>query len=326
MLTPETLTGDRLPEAAAGAVRMLQEGRHQFDVVDFETDVSPYKVLVLPDNITLDDALVRKLEAYLAAGGAVLASFESGLGRDRKAFRLEALGVTKAGEGPLDPKGEPVRGRAFPRHNFVDYVRPRPNFRTALDPVEHVMYSAGLPVTAAPDAEVLADTVRPYFDRVGETFISHRQTPSSGQVAGPAIVRRGRCVYLSHNVFSQYHRAAPRWCRTLVLDSLATLLPEPLVRAEAPTTVVMTLNEQPRERRWVLHALHYIPERRGQAFDVLEDVVPLRDVRVSVRSERAPRSVRLVPQGVALEHAHREGRVEFRIPEIAGHQMVELAF
>ena len=32
-----------------------------------------------------------------------------------------------------------------------------------------------------------------------------------------------------------------------------------------------------------MHLLHYIPERRSQDIDIIEDVIPLYDVKVSIK-------------------------------------------
>ena len=42
------------------------------------------------------------------AGGALIASFESGLNAAKTGFVLDALGVTLTGEGPRDLAGDPV--------------------------------------------------------------------------------------------------------------------------------------------------------------------------------------------------------------------------
>jgi hypothetical protein len=119
--------------------------------------------------------------------------------------------------------------------------------------------------------------------------------------------------------------AAPRWCKQLFLNALELLLPEPLVRVDGPTTMIATVNEQPDEKRWIVHLLNYVPERRGKDFDIIEDVFPLYHVNVTVRAPSIKR-IRLVPQQKSLEFARSAGRVEFFVPEIVGHQMVELSY
>jgi hypothetical protein len=86
------------------------------------------------------------------------------------------------------------------------------------------------------------------------------------------------------------------------------------------------LNEQKQEDRWIVHLLHYVPERRGQAFDIIEDIIPVDGVAVSVRVPREVRRVTLVPQGKELGFTRDGGRVHFVVPRLEGHQMVMLQF
>ncbi len=330
VLTPEEFSYgvDRLslPPALMGITRMLEESAHQFDIIDSASDLSRYKVIVLPDHIPVSEELADRIEAYLADGGAIVASFESGMDGGKGKFTLKALGVKLKGEGPRTPDGELVRGRSFPHHDFVDYILPRGKIGQGLPETEHVMYIRGVDVEAEPGSEVLADTILPYFDRTYKHFCSHRQTPSSGQVGSPGIVQNGRAIYFAHPIFTQYNHNAPRWCKTLFLNALEILLPEPLIRHEGPTTMRVTLNEQAAEGRWIVHLLHYIPERRGQAFDVIEDVIPLYDVRVSVKVPKKVEAAMCVPELAPLTYEQKGDRVEFVLPKLDGHQMVALKF
>ena len=324
LFTLEEFTGERLTPATIGAVRMLQEGGHQFDIVDSGSDFSPYRALILPDGVLLDEALAQKVSAYVDGGGKVIATFESGLTHDLADFALAAWGVRKSGEGAVDGRGELVRGREFAKGDYVDYLRAEGALARELRDTEYVMYMRGLEVAASGAADVLARMAPAYFDRRWEHFCSHRQTPCSGELAGPAATRAGDVIYFAHPIFGQYHQNAPRWCRTLLLNALEMLLPDPLLRHDGPSGLVATVNEQAERKRWVVHLLHYVPERRGQAFDVLEDVLPLYDVAVSVRVPRAVTGVRCVPEGEAIAYAQEDGRLVFTLPRLEGHQMVEI--
>jgi len=114
--------------------------------------------------------------------------------------------------------------------------------------------------------------------------------------------------------------------KILVRNALQMLLPEPVLRVDGPSSLIVTVNEQAHRNRWVVHLLHYIPERRGIDFDVIEDVIPLFNVRVSVRCRRSVKRVELVPEGGQLPFVTREGRTEFVVPRVHGHQMVALTF
>jgi hypothetical protein len=104
------------------------------------------------------------------------------------------------------------------------------------------------------------------------------------------------------------------------------LLPEPLIRHQGPTTMRVTVNEQPAEDRWVVHLLHYIPERRGRDFDVIEDVIPLYGVKVSVKVPQKVKAVMCVPEQETLTYDQQGDRVEFVLSELVGHQMIALEF
>ncbi len=291
-----------------GAVRMLQELAYQFDVLDSQSDFSRYTLIILPDEIPATPELAAKIEDYLRAGGSVLASFASGLEPAEGRFATPSLGVRLKGDAPYSP----------------DFILPRGVMARGLRETEYVMYLRGKEVEPLAGSQVLAETVLPYFNRTWRHFCSHRHTPSAGKRGYPAVVRSSRAIYFAHPVFTQYYRNAPRWVKALVGNAIALLLPEPLLRLQAPSSVIATINEQAGEHRWVVHLLHYIPERRGQDFDVIEDVIPLYEVNVSVRAPRRVSRVVLVPEGRVVPHEVRDGRAHFTVPRLAGHQMVAL--
>jgi len=277
--------------------------------------------------VPVSDKLAAALQAYLDAGGSLIASFESGLTPGKDRFALEALGVRLRGGATLCPDGRLARHRGPGQANeYAEYILPAGRIGKGLPSTEHVMYAKGVEVEPAPNAEVLAQVIASYFDRTWERFCSHRQTPSSGRPDYPGIVRQGRVVYFAHPVFSLYNARAPRWCKTLVLNAIGILLPEPLLRHDGPSTVTATINEQASERRWVVHLLHYIPERRCREMDIIEDVIPLHELKVSVKVPRRVRSARRVPEGQELAFRQDLGRVDFLLPRLDGHQMVEMAF
>ena len=315
VLTPEAFVpphspGERLTPAIRGATRILQEGAHQFDIIDAESDFSRYSVLILPDSIPVDEALGAKLDAFVRGGGALIASYRSGLAPSGTEFAIHSLGVEWVGEARYSP----------------DFLLPGEEIGKGLPKTEHVMYLRGAEVRAAAGSRVLAQGIRPYFNRTYRHFCGHRHAPSAGEPVYPGIVQNGRAIYFAHPLFTQYDKNAPRWCKKLVLNALDLLLDRPLIRHDGPSSLEVHLSEQAQHDRWIVHLLHYIPERRSQELDVVEDVIPLHDVSVEVRVPRAVEAVRCVPQGEELPFEIKDGIVTWRLPRLVGHQMVELCF
>lgn len=328
IMTPEefaTVDSRGGQPSISGIHSMLQEVGHQFDILDSQADFTKYKVLILPDEIPVDETLKAKIDAYLAEGGSLIASFESGMNADKSEFVLDALGVHMIDEGPRDRFGNLARGVHYERGDYAEYIIPEGVIGAGLPPTEHVMYIRGMAVNAQSDATVHAHITPSHFDRTYQHFCSHRQTPSSGETAGAAVIQNGQVIYFSSPIFSQYYYNAPKWCRTMFLNALDILLPNPVIKHAGPTTLEIMVNHQAAENRQVIHLLHYIPIRRSQ-IDIIEDVIPIYNIALSIRDDHSIKSVRLVPNNTELEFNVSDGRIEFTVPEINGHQMIEMAY
>ena len=109
-----------------------------------------------------------------------------------------------------------------------------------------------------------------------------------------------------------------------MLNAIDILLPEPLVKHDGPRTLQLTVSQQSSQGRWILNLLHFIPERRSEELDVIEYVMPLYEVRVSVKVPRPVREAVAVPAGTPLAFSMEGSYVSFEVERIDGHAMVSL--
>jgi hypothetical protein len=287
-----------------GAVRMLLEGHVWFDVVDRESDWSAYRLLVLPDAIRPDAPLAAKLLAYVAAGGRVLATGASGLkaGSDEQVLDF---GADDAGPSPFAP----------------EYILPT----TAVGPwprTSFVVYGAGR-VLKLRGGSVLAEREVPYFNRSVAGFCSHQHTPNRRGAVSPAIVSGAHGTWIAHPLCQLYFDKGQQILRDLFLHALVRELPLQ-VESSLPSSGRLTLMRQDAQRRDILHLLFATPIKRGNGVEVIEELLPLREVSVAIRRAARPSAVRLAPSGVSLPFAYADGRVRFTVPELVCHQMVVL--
>jgi hypothetical protein len=109
-------------------------------------------------------------------------------------------------------------------------------------------------------------------------------------------------------------------------------------RALGPATITTslpragraTLRRQAAEERDVLHLLYATPVLRGvirgEQVQPIQELTPLRDVAVDVAAKWKVRRVRTAPAGKAIKFSNLRGRVHFTLPELVGHQMVEISY
>ena len=312
------------PSGLWGANKILLEGGFQYDVIDSKADFKSYKLLILPDHIPVDDQFAAKLENYIQQGGKVIASFESGIKPDTDKFNNNLWGTEIIGRGPLNEESNYSAGKLYYSNAYAQYLIPQDDIGEGLPATEHVMYRRGLDIEALPGTQVLLNNTLSYFDRQYPRFSSHLQTPSSGKKGLPAITRKGNIIYFSHPIFTIYNDKAPKWCKQFVHNALDMLLQERIFKTDGPTTLISALNYQKKEKRYVLHLLHYIPLRRGLEFDTIEDRIPLYDLEVDLKCLEKPKSIQTVPQGKNVDFVYKNNRILLEVPEVRGHQMIAI--
>lgn len=72
--------------------------------------------------------------------------------------------------------------------------------------------------------------------------------------------------------------------------------------------------------------LNYFPRRRGAVFYVIDQVIATKDIKTLIGSGKIIVKASLAPHGQAIDFRQTGGHVEFTIPEVKGHQMLELRY
>ena len=298
----------RTGKSDVGAVRVLLEGKFLFDVVDLEQDLLPYKVVILPDGIRVDDALKARLERFFQAGGRVLATGESGLNPLGDRFALD-LGVTYVGPTAYRP----------------DYYRPNaplPNLGAA----GFIMYAKGQNV-AVSGGKILGHRENPYFNREWNHFSSHQHTPSTGLDAGSGMVESANGIYFAWNAFEDYATKGELVIKEILVDALNRLLGDRKTLAtNLPAQGIVTLTDQAAESRYVNHLLYASPVKRGESVEVIEDLPPIYETHVTLRLSRTIRRVYRAPEGDDVPFTQAGGVVQYTLPRLECHQMVVLEY
>jgi len=302
-----------------GASRMLLELGYQFAVVDLQTPLDNYKVVILPDEQFLNGEFALKIKKYVENGGKLILSGQSLLNSQNDAAVLD-IGLELVGKSEFNP----------------DYL-----VATDLAPSlpirgPFVIHGGAWNVLADEQWQVLATRRNPYFNRAWDHFCSHQHTPDAEDSEYLGAACNGQIAYFAHPIFTAYRQLGQPLLRDLVSEALKILLPEPLVETSLPTAGRATLTQQNEKQRAILHLLFTVPQKRGanasiyasgiQAVEVIEDIFPLNNIQCKVRLPQEFRQVTLVPAGQSLEFEQHEGIIIFSVPQLVGHQMVELSY
>lgn len=303
VVTPESPRVEhQIPESVMGAVQMLEELAIQFDVIDPGMSLDAYKLVILPDDLVVCGGFQKKLEDFVAKGGKVIACAKGGQNQDGE--YPSCFGAKSAG----------------PQNVYPDFLIAEGKLAEGLEPEnEYVIYMQGEALEPA-GAETILSARAPYFKREKDFFCSHRYTPSAKGEAYPAVLQKGGVILFGHPIFQQYRKNAPFWCKKLISNAIDLLLGERVVRHDGPSTMTVSVLDQPEEARTNLHILSYMPVRKSATIDIIEERTVLRNVTVKVNIPRKFTQARLVPEDIPLEV--KDGSVT--IPEINGYAIVEL--
>jgi hypothetical protein len=308
----------RVSSSQAAIESILDQLSYQFDFIDEEMDFARYRLLIIPERIIIGKELENKLGKYLDNGGKVISVY------DALFDRLDVKVVNET----VDDDGEPVKGRFMPRNGFADYIIPNDIIGKSLYKTEYVMYAKGLE-TKAVKGTVLVNAYASMFNRSYYHFCSHAQAPSSHKVEYDAIVlnHKKNAIYFSHPIFEIYNKKGPKWIKEILKDAISLLMKDTkLISHDGPSTVLTTINHQPYLKRYTVHILNYIPERRCTDIDLIEDIIPLYDLKMNVKLPEYISSVRIVPEGKDIRFRTSGKGMSFKIDKVEGYCMVELGY
>lgn len=312
-------------DADTGACRILLESHILFDVIDAEMDFSKYRMLVLPDDVSINQNLRKKLDSCLAGGGRIFLTGKSGLNAAKSDFLFD-IGARYEGESEFQP----------------DYVLPRQDLQPSFTSSPIVMYMRSCRIKAT-GGKSLGQVYDPYFNRTFRHFCSHQHAPAKPQPSGyDCGVIKENILYLAHPVFSIYRAFGAVVYREYAAAALKSFLGSDLtLLTNLPSTAGVTLMEQEQNRRYVLHLLYAntinrggemdtaggnVSGRVGTAVEVIEDLLPLNNIEVNLKTEKEIKKVTLEPQGREIPFEKKDGRICLKIDSFTCHQMTVLHY
>ena len=308
IISPEAYVGDlstgqmtKVDDSGSGVCRIMLEGKYLFDVIDFESDLSKYKVIILPDVIRADIDFAKRLREFCDCGGKVLATGKSALYENSNEFCLN-LGAERIKENPYKP----------------DYFRPLEKIKDMGD-TGYIMYGNGEKIRCI--GNELGKRENPYFNRTRAHFCSHQHTPNSCEYGGAGMTEGKDGIYIAWNIFADYAQSGELHLKQMAIFALDRLLDSAkTLKTNLPAQGIVTLMKQ--SDRLICHLLYASPVKRGNGIEVIEDIVPIYNVELAIKTDKKINKVYLAPQKEDIDFTYDNGYISVKLAKIECHQMV----
>ncbi|PTX96137.1 beta-galactosidase [Spartobacteria bacterium LR76] len=271
------------PETTAksdeGAIQMCEEAHYECRVLDVESELDGLDLVILGDTTTMTPEFAGKLGVFYDQGGSLLISHAGACDADGT-WLLDFVPVCISGTCAYEQT----------------YWRTKAEFSADLALADRVIYQKGFVITA-PECEILAERVHPYFNRDAVRYCSHLQAPPKPiPSAEPAVVAGERFVYFADPIFREYRQSGNIAVRDAWRESMLRLAGPPTFGYGLATTV--QIYPRRRGRDLILTLLHYIPVRKALNIDMIEERSSF--AGQILRLPTAARCVRVFPSGELL--------------------------
>lgn len=284
-----------------GVSKVLVENQIDYDLANAE-NLQNFQVVILPGKTVLDDPALAAVKTYLSKGGKLLFMADA-LVKDEK-FQLD-LGLEYRGAPEFD----------------CDYLLPAMDDAPLKAPM--LCYYPGHRVCG--EGQVLAYLITPYFSRTYGHFCGHKNTPHDKNSAKlPAIVQKGNVVYLAHDLPKNYFVKGSVYHKRWFMQALNAVFEPDLKVAGLGAQGRCRIIDQKEQSRFCINMTYASPVRRGEA-EIIEDILPVYNIAVQLKTDRRIRSVRLPLTGETLAFTQREA-VSFTVPKLHGHTTVVLEY
>ena len=297
ILFPKSHQEIYLAKELRGALRLLCDLHCQFDIVTTAADWSSYKLLVLPDSVTITSEVEKRLAEFLEKGGKVISSGDSGRRADSGEF-LPSWGVRLVSEKGFNPSFFPDKD-GMPMNVYASGRL-----------LENVESKTVLPLINA--------QVEHEFDGLYAQYYN----PPAGETKYPFLSCNGKVAHFSCPLFTGYKEFAAASLRDVLEDALDMLHPDRVVRTEGlPKFVRVYLTRQPSGRE-VLHLTAHIPEKRTDNCEVIEDDLTVLPSVIYVKTSKT--TAFSEPEHKELRTEYAEGYLKIEIPQFTGYSLIAL--
>jgi hypothetical protein len=311
-------SGQYAEAAFRGAYRALVEARLPFDLVVDETItgkdgakvLGQYDALVLPNVTCMSDAEAKAIDAWVKAGGVLLATGETGFYDEKGAAR------DKPALASLPITGKPMARQ----HMKGAYFRVRPG-ELPIGDVKLLMMDHAYYVTEPKKgAETLLTLLPPQRFGPPELCFPDYESEMPGAITGAH--GKGKAIYVPWHADALYYRDSLPHTRTFLTDLVVRNIPAAPVKVEGLGALELTIQAQPEADKVLVHLINY----SGQRNNLYEDAPPLHGLRLGMKGVAGSGTALVAGKTVAPEgKADKQGYLWYALPPVAAFEAIQFS-
>ena len=317
---------ERYIDFVRGAYSALQEAHIAFDVLSDklidDTRLARYRVLVLPNLACVSDAAAAAIERFVAAGGAVVASFDAG--------RFDAHGVERGEPAFAHMFGVAISGRREDLKSSYARIEDRTDpLLAGIGDTDLIPNDGALnEVRAEPGRDVPLTLIPSVQAYVGATISIPDLSGAIETTTIPIVVRgaygAGRVVYFANEIDRLFYRYGFPDLGRIFANAVRYAANDAFeVAVDAPDFVDITHMVQ--ERRVLVHLINFAigkPLATGWR-PIGRNFVPVHDVTVRTRCARSRlREARLASSEAPLAVTYDGAWAQVSVPRLEDHDIV----
>lgn len=313
-----TASGHLAEASFRGAYRALAEARIPFDLVVDEIItgeggdkvLAQYDALVLPNVTCMSDAEARVIDAWVEAGGVLLATGETSL-YDQKGVMREKPAL----------RSLPIADRPMPRRDMKGaYFRVAPGELPIGDDVKLLMLDHTYYVAQpAAGAETVLTLLPPQRFGPPELCFPDFESEMPGAIIGAH--GKGKAIYVPWHAEALYYRDSLPHTRTFLVDLVARHIAPAPAKVVGRGSLEVTVQSQPATGKVLVHLVNY----GGQRNNLYEDAPALHDLRLGVRAVEGAASALVSGSVIEPEGpADGDGYVWYALPPVGAFEAIQI--
>ena len=293
-------------KALQGVIDVLLENQFDFDFV-WDGGFDKFDTVIVPSGVQLKDGDRASLDAFLKGGGKLLL-----IG---SAFVKDARHVIDTGVTAIKESS-----------NDTDFIMSKINGNVSLPKSPFLSYIPA-PVCELGDAELICELYPPLFNRTYGKFSGHRNTPYDKECAAlPAMTRYKSVVYIAHDIGSLYSEYGMLCYRDYLTAALIEVLGyKPRLNVSLGASGRATTLHQKDKRRYSINLTYASPRSCGMA-QVIDDILPIYDVKIELEVPEKALSVLLPLHGRSLDFEQTKDKISFVLPKLYCHETILIEY